>query len=125
MNRRVFLACALTSAAIPFAAIARDIPPLRAAFETLAPSARRSVQDELAIAGFYEGAIDGRYGPRTERGLIAAAAHLSENSGGRVRVDVTSARGSRAYVADLAAGRHAKWLYGEGDECDPPGSCGD
>ena len=98
---------------------------LRRPFEALGASRRRTVQTELQIAGLYGHRIDGRYGPATERALILGARHLRENSGGRIAVDLATPQGVASYVEGLATLRHSSHLYGEGDECDPPGSCGD
>ena len=119
MNRRRFLVLCAAVAAVPLAAAAQDRRALRAAFDALPASGRRSVQDELAITGLYDGALDGRYGPRTERGLIAAAAHLTRNWSRLVWPDVSSPSGARAFVQELAARRLSTWLYGEGEDCDP------
>ena len=127
MDRRAFLftagAATLVSSAPARSAVRPDL--LRRSFEALGASRRRTVQTELQIAGLYGHRVDGRYGPATERALILGARHLRENSGGRIAVDLATPRGIASYVQGLATLRYSSYLYGEGDECDPPGSCGD
>ncbi|NCM98024.1 MAG: hypothetical protein AUK60_00570 [Rhodobacteraceae bacterium CG2_30_10_405] len=109
------LICGLGLSAVPLLAQAEL---LRASFSALAPDQARRVQTELQGAGLYEGAIDGRYGPRTEASLVAGAAFLAENSEGAVIIDLTSPEGVAAYLRALHEGKLAAWLYGEGGECD-------
>ena len=90
---------------------------LREGFGYLRPALRGHVQNELRIGGFYQGAIDGRYGPATQRALIAAADHIGRNSRGQVRIDLTTQSGIVAYYRGLVSGDLAAWLYGEGNEC--------
>lgn len=119
MLRRAFVLLPLMLAALPAMAVLRHSPDLlRRAFDRLDPAARRAVQGELATAGLYPGPIDGAYGPGTEWALVLAADHVAANSRGQVRFDLTSGAAIGGYVDDLASGRLAKWLYGEGDECD-------
>ncbi|NHB76427.1 peptidoglycan-binding domain-containing protein [Rhodobacter calidifons] len=91
---------------------------LQAAFESLSPAARRSAQEQLAMAGFYRGGIDGAYGPGTRKALVQAAAFIEQNSYGRTRFDLASEKGARTYLRALAAGDLGKYLWGEGDEAD-------
>lgn len=89
---------------------------LPAAFEALDDSQRRAVQQELQTAGLYSGSIDGRYGPGTERALVAAVVRLGEDSGIAVYLDTEG--DAVSFMFTLADGGYAKWLYGEGDEND-------
>lgn len=133
MSVRSFLSIAVTAALSATPLLARpDLATLRASFEQLPPSARAYVQQELRTlhANFHDGdgslylanapldpgAPDGRYGPGTERAQIAGAAYLAENSAGRCSFDLDMASGARAYVATLASGEAAAWLYGEGED---------
>jgi hypothetical protein len=88
-----------------------------AAFGALDDSQRRAVQHELQTAGFYGGAIDGRYGSGTEKALLQAVEHMQENSYGLVVLLDTEAD-AVSFLFALAEGSYAKWLYGEGDESD-------
>jgi hypothetical protein len=47
--------------------------PAAVAFARLSPSERRQVQQRLAAWGYYRGAIDGAYGPRTHAAVAAYA----------------------------------------------------
>ncbi|MFD2738473.1 peptidoglycan-binding protein [Sulfitobacter aestuarii] len=122
MKRRHFItglgAAALTIASAPALQAQMRIDILRQRFEMLPASDRRKVQTELSYAGLYNAAIDGSYGPGTERALVAGARYLEDNSRGRVRVDLAAAAGVNAYVTGLVNGSYAAWLYGEGGECD-------
>lgn len=91
---------------------------LQTAFEALTPAARRAAQEQLTMAGFYTGGIDGAYGPGTHRALVQAAAFIDQNSYGRTRFDLASAKGTKAYVRALVAGELGKYFWGEGDEND-------
>lgn len=91
---------------------------LQEAFVYLAPQYRRQIQNELAIAGLYNGGIDGEYGPGTEQALIEGAAYIEWSSSGRLYYDLNSPRGIVNYFQDLLTGEAAAWLYGEGEECD-------
>lgn len=91
---------------------------LQAAFEALSPAGRRAAQDQLAMAGFYTGGIDGAYGPGTRKALVQAAAFIEQNTYGRTRFDLGSAKGAGTYVRALASGNLGKYLWGEGDEAD-------
>ena len=126
MDRRALLATASTALASTAAARPAARPDLlRRPFEALGASRRRTVQTELQIAGLYGHRVDGRYGPATERAPIPGARHLRENSGGRIAADLATPRGVASDIEGLATLRYSSHLYGEGDECDPPGSCGD
>jgi hypothetical protein len=128
MNRRSLLLAASGALAFAGAARARPAPrpdPLRAAFAALSPDERRAAQSELRTAGLYGRALDGRYGPATERALVLGAALLEDNSRGRIAPRLATPEGAQAYLRDLAALRLSAWLYGEGDDCDPAGgACG-
>ncbi|MFN6925687.1 MAG: peptidoglycan-binding domain-containing protein [Tabrizicola sp.] len=91
---------------------------LQSAFESLSPAARRAAQEQLAMAGFYNGGIDGAYGPGTRRALAEAAAFIEQNSYGRMQFDLASVKGAGSYLRALAAGDLGKYLWGEGDESD-------
>jgi hypothetical protein len=61
------------------------------AFREYSPAARRAIQTRLRAYGYYTGAIDGVWGPRTARALAAYAADSGLSSelrtyGGSVRV---------------------------------------
>lgn len=115
MNRRQML-LSLPAALILPAPLLAGGDALQSAFEGLSPSARRAAQEQPAMAGFYSGGIDGAYGPGTRRGLVQAAEFIRQNSYGRTRFDLASAKGAKAYVQALAAGELGKYLWGEGDE---------
>ena len=122
MIRRVFL---LSLAAVAVAPVlrAQEAAPfnalaLRQAFEALTEGRRKRAQTELQTGGFYDGVIDGRYGPATEAALAAAAGFIAYNSRGAVRPDLLPAPGAAAFCEGLASGALARYLYGEGDECD-------
>lgn len=91
---------------------------LRSAYDALSRAARISAQSQLAMGGFYDGALDGTYGPRTRSGLINAAAFVTENSYGKATFDLSSPKGARAFVVALSQEKLAKYLWGEGDESD-------
>lgn len=91
---------------------------LQAAFESLSPAARRAAQEQLAMAGFYNGGLDGTYGPGTRRALAEAATFIEQNTYGRTRFDLASAKGAGSYLRALAAGELGKYFWGEGDESD-------
>ena len=118
MRRRNLLMIVAAGLALPLAGYAQAGSPLRAAFMAMSERQRRTVQEQLKTAGFYEGRVDASYGPGTERALAEAAAFISENSRGEARYDLRSEAGIRAYLSDLADGTAAAWLYGEGDEAD-------
>ena len=115
MNRRNLL---LSLPAIVFLAqgLRAGSDALQAAFEALSPAARRAAQEQLAMAGFYMGGIDGAYGPGTHQALVQAADFIDQNSYGRTRFDLGSDKGTKAYVRALASGELGKYLWGEGDE---------
>ena len=120
MKRRSLLSAAfvLPLAALVAAPVAAQSDVLAAAFDSLPVQGRMAVQNELAIAGFYAGGVDGRFGPGTRQGLVRAAAFLADNSRGAVRPNLNSLSGAQDYVGRLASGELATWLYGEGDEGD-------
>ncbi|MFN4193906.1 MAG: peptidoglycan-binding domain-containing protein [Tabrizicola sp.] len=117
MYRRQIL-LSLPAALILPAPLLAEGDALRAAFEGLSPAARRAAQEQLAMAGFYSGGIDGAFGPGTRRGLVQAAEFIGQNSYGRTRFDLASPKGAAAYVQALARGDLGKYLWGEGDESD-------
>lgn len=118
MQRRKLFMVLAAGLALPLTGYAQAGSPLRAAFMAMSERQRRTVQEELKTAGFYEGRVDGYYGPGTERALAEAAAFISENSRGEARYDLRSEAGIHAYLSDLADGTAAAWLYGEGVEAD-------
>lgn len=119
MDRRSFLAAASLTFVAPRllaqGSVRTDL--LRRGFGYLQPALRQRVQTELKTAGFYRGAIDGRYGPATQGALIEGAEFIRHNSRGRVGFDLGTQQGIVAYYRGLASGELAKWLYGEGNEC--------
>ena len=116
MNRRVFLA-SMASAALVSATAGRAAGnALQSAFESLSGGGRQRVQAKLSEAGFYQGAVDGRYGRGTDAALRNAAAFVADNSYGKVRPDLASAGGAGAFVAGIAAGDYDAWFWGEGGE---------
>ena len=77
MRRRKLLTVLAAGLALPLAGYAQAGSPLRAAFMAMSERQRRTVQEELKTAGFYEGRVDGSYGPGTERALAKGAAFIS------------------------------------------------
>jgi peptidoglycan hydrolase-like protein with peptidoglycan-binding domain len=118
MKRRAFLTTLPAALLLSSGALRAAGTPLQAAFDGFSDSARREVQSRLQAAGFYQGTIDGRYGPGTEAALRETAAFIDYNSYGKVKPDIGSDDGARAYLRALADGTHDKWLWGEGGEGD-------
>lgn len=98
------------------AAFAQTADALASAFAALSPEGRRAVQEQLAFGGFYDGSVDGAYGPRTRSALINAAALIRENSYSRERFTLSDQADAQRYMTALARGDLAKYLWGEGDE---------
>ncbi|MFZ1471052.1 MAG: peptidoglycan-binding domain-containing protein [Paracoccaceae bacterium] len=122
MIRRAFL-LSLASLALAPALGAQEAAPfnavaLRRAFDALPAASRKKAQEELQIAGLYHGALDGRYGPGTERALAAGAGFIAFNSRNTVVPDLLTDAGIAAFLGALGTGGMAAYLYGEGDECD-------
>lgn len=85
-----------------------------AAFAELDEAGRRAVQQELQAAGFYRGAIDGRYGPGTESALVRAATRLQEESFG-LSVFLDTEADAISFLFALAEGSYAEWLRARED----------
>jgi peptidoglycan hydrolase-like protein with peptidoglycan-binding domain len=117
MNRRSLIA-ALPLALLAAHGAAAQEDHLRSQFDAMPPAARQVVQEQLATGGFYSGRIDAAFGPGTRRALVDAAAFLEWNSRGRVAFDLSSPGDVRRYLAGLAGGELAAYLYGEGEEMD-------
>lgn len=118
MNRREMLAASTAALFVFSGGASAQSDPLAAAFDDLGMAARKAVQSEVQIAGFYTGAVDGAYGPGTRKALAQAARFIAENSRGKAQPKVTTAAGAQAFLAAMARGDMAKWLYGEGNESD-------
>ena len=117
MNRRLTL---LSFAALVVAtgrAVAQN-DPLGDAFRVMPAVARRAIQENLSIGGFYSGAVDGKYGSKTRKALIDAGSFIADNSYGKIRYDLDHPDQAQRYITDLARGDLAKYLWGEGDEAD-------
>ncbi len=117
MIRRHFLLSLSGLAAFATMAIGQT-DTLADAFAALDPAARRAAQEQLTAAGFYQGAIDGSFGPRTRSALINAAAFVKDNSYGRADYDLASPSQAGQFLTELSSGALAKYLWGEGDEAD-------
>ena len=118
MNRRDVIAGVGAGFALLASGAQAQSDPLEAAFAALPQAARKQAQQEMAFAGFYNSAIDGAYGRGTATGLRKTAEFVAYSSDGKVTPQTGTAAGAQAFVRDLASGRLAKWLYGEGDEND-------
>lgn len=101
----------------PGQALAQGFGALQHAFDRLSPDDRRAVQRELQTGGFYEGAIDGRFGPATGTALVQAAEFLAYGSRGKVEIDLQTPDGIADYLQRLASGALSSYLYGEGEDC--------
>lgn len=112
-----FVTAVTVTSVTPTAAVAQQ-DVLAAAFEDVGNQGRHAVQSKLKEAGLYNGGIDGRYGPGTRAAIVAAAALVHEGSYQRVKPDILSAAGARAFVSEIAVGNMDKWFWGDGDECD-------
>ena len=112
-----FATAVTVTAFVPTSAVAQQ-DVLAAAFEGVGNQGRRAVQSKLKDAGLYNGGIDGQYGPGTRGAIVAAADFVHESSYQRVKPDISSAAGARAFVSEIAAGNMDKWFWGEGAECD-------
>ena len=117
MKRRSFLLSLPVSLALAQGAGAQT-DPLATAFARLPAAARRAAQERLLGAGFYSGAVDGKFGRGTAFGLAQAAIFITDNSYGKVRFDLTTPRGAETFLSALAGGQLDKYLWGEGDEAD-------
>ena len=89
---------------------------LGTAFGALSDTDRRTVQEELSLAGLYSGRIDGQGGARTRSALLASLAFLHDNSYGRVTIPLTGPADAEAYLQALSHRAHSGYLYGEGEE---------
>ncbi len=117
MNRRTFLASVSVILALSVPSDAQtDV--LAAAFSNLSRPNRISVQKRLFEGGFYRGRLDGAFGPGTRSALLKAAAFISDNSYGKVRFDLASAKGAADFLSALSTGKLDKYLWGEGDEAE-------
>lgn len=63
---------------------ARSQPQMRAAFEVLSLGHRKMIQDVMALRGHYAGAVDGSYGPATERAIPLTAADFEQIAAGEI-----------------------------------------
>lgn len=88
------------------------------AFNALPAADRQKVQQELLTGGFYDGTVDGQYGPRSARSIADAAQYVADNSRGAAVYDLRSTDGAARFLRDVVNGEAAKWLYGEGAEGD-------
>lgn len=115
MTRRHLIHLSLAALVLAGPALA-GTDPLAAAFGALSPAARRAAQDQLAMAGFYRGPVDGAFGPATRKALKEAADFIAWNSQGKEVPDLGTPRGAAHFVKALARGDMARHLWGEGDE---------
>ena len=74
--------CAPQALAEP--ATAQSQPHMRAAFEVLSLGHRKQIQDVMALRGHYAGAVDGSYGPATERAIPLTAADFEQIAAGEI-----------------------------------------
>jgi hypothetical protein len=115
MLRRTLLTT-MFGLAISAGVVFAQTDPLAESFAMLGVEKRRAVQEQLAMAGLYDGVVDGAFGPKTRNSLINGAVFIKDNSYGRVAFDLTKPDQARQFIGALANGELAKYLWGEGDE---------
>ncbi len=98
--------------------LAVDQEALHQQFMALPAKDRRVIQQELNAGMFYQAAVDGAYGPRTQTALIKAAEFIRYNSRDAVQPDLATAQGIAQFLQALSGYEMSRWLYGEGEECD-------
>lgn len=113
--RRVFLTSIFGLAITARTAFAQA-DPLAGSFAALSETQRRSAQDQMAMAGLYDGAVDGAFGPKTRASLVNTAVFIRDNSYGKVVFDLAKPAHASRFLNALSKGELGKYLWGEGDE---------
>lgn len=115
MNRRAFVLAASLSVIVGSEARA-ETDVMADAFNKLSMSSRLAAQEKLAMGGFYNGKLDGAFGPGTRSALVNTAMFIKDNSYGKVVFDLTAPQEADLFLSSLTSGDLDKYLWGEADE---------